>query len=63
MEYTMDGLAKEFKEQADRYDKWYNNWEKQFPETAQEYTKFNLPYALYLMASEISRLQDGPDGE
>ena len=62
MKYTIDDLTKEFKDQADRYDKWYDECIKRYPENYTEQNKFNLPQALYVITSEIKKLQDAYHG-
>lgn len=57
-DYSINGLKKTFKTQAEQYDQWYDDWLKKYPEAAKDQKKFNLPLALYKITSEISILQE-----
>lgn len=62
MEYSIDGLAKEFKRQAEQYDTWYDEWKNKYPDAHTNETKFNLPQALYVITASIAELQDAHYG-
>ena len=49
-DYTVEGLAKEFRTHADKVE---DRWEKQ----PSNYDEFNLPRALSVMCAEIEKLK------